>query len=225
MSETKLNAKPPSADSSFGTVLLARHGKSTLNAEKRISGQSDAPLTEKGRRQAERLALALDHQPLAAIYCSTLRRAIATAEPIATRHALSAQRCDDLKEMSHGIFDGRYRDQRDPQAQQYWRDRKDDPLSCRAPGGENLFDLEQRVAPCVKRIVSRAKGQTVLIVAHRNTNRVILRTLMRLTIEEAVGFGMHCGELYEIVTGAQPRLQVRPLYELISASPTTEVRP
>lgn len=38
------------------TIFLARHGQSESNLEERISGQADPNLTEKGLRQAQRLA-------------------------------------------------------------------------------------------------------------------------------------------------------------------------
>ena len=61
-------------------VYLARHGESDWNAANRFQGHSDRPLTDLGRRQAERLAEELAAAAsLSAIYSSTLRRALETA--------------------------------------------------------------------------------------------------------------------------------------------------
>ncbi|KKK94352.1 hypothetical protein LCGC14_2683730, partial [marine sediment metagenome] len=64
-------------------LYCIRHGESTYNAEGRIQGQSDVPLSELGRRQGEAVAAALRAEPVEAIYSSPLRRAMQTAEPLA----------------------------------------------------------------------------------------------------------------------------------------------
>ena len=55
-------------------LYLVRHGESTYNAEGRIQGQTDVPLSELGRRQSEAVADALRTQPVDAVYSSPLRR-------------------------------------------------------------------------------------------------------------------------------------------------------
>ena len=67
------------------TILLARHGESDWNAERRWQGHADRPLTARGRAQATRLGARLDGVPLDAVYASDLRRARDTAAVVAER--------------------------------------------------------------------------------------------------------------------------------------------
>lgn len=66
-------------------LLLIRHGQSVANAEGRIQGQFDSPLSEQGRAQARALARRLQREgwSLAAIYASDLSRAAETAGIVA----------------------------------------------------------------------------------------------------------------------------------------------
>src|SRR5919206_3871545 len=63
-------------------LLIVRHGESTWNAEERLQGQLDPPLSERGREQARALGAAVDLTgfPPERIVCSDLTRARETAE-------------------------------------------------------------------------------------------------------------------------------------------------
>src|SRR4030088_1814309 len=81
-------AAPDTADDSDrilapSRLLLVRHGESTWNAARRIQGQLDPPLTERGAAQARALSERLTGRRLAALYSSDLARTWETAEPIA----------------------------------------------------------------------------------------------------------------------------------------------
>ena len=60
-------------------ILLARHGETVFNVERRYQGQSDSPLTERGVEQARQLARMLRDEPVGAVYSSDLGRALETA--------------------------------------------------------------------------------------------------------------------------------------------------
>src|SRR3954451_4742886 len=61
-------------------LILVRHGESVWNAEERLQGQLDPPLSERGRRQSRALAATLDGLPGDRVICSDLARARETAE-------------------------------------------------------------------------------------------------------------------------------------------------
>ena len=61
-------------------LLLARHGESVWNAEKRFQGHTDIALSDRGRAQAEALGRALRGYKVAAAYVSPFARARETAE-------------------------------------------------------------------------------------------------------------------------------------------------
>ena len=192
-------------------VIVARHGKSVLNAEHRISGQADAALCREGLAQARRLDEALSTVPLTAIYTSTLERTLVTALPVARRHGLPIRGLEALREQNFGVLEGRFRDARDPEAHALWCVRRADPLGFRAPGGESYAELESRVRACLNTTLARHPGGTVLIVGHRNTNRVVLATLLGLDREQAMRTRPSHKWVYEIMPGEPPVVHSRSL--------------
>jgi 2,3-bisphosphoglycerate-dependent phosphoglycerate mutase len=69
-------------------LLVIRHGETAWNAEHRIQGHLDIPLSPTGMRQAGRLAERLASESVHAIYSSELARAWLTAKPLAERLGL-----------------------------------------------------------------------------------------------------------------------------------------
>ncbi|HEY7190986.1 MAG TPA: histidine phosphatase family protein [Vicinamibacterales bacterium] len=57
-------------------IFLVRHGATTLSNEDRCAGSTDVLLGDDGRRQVERLSARLTAAPIAAVYCSPMRRTV-----------------------------------------------------------------------------------------------------------------------------------------------------
>jgi broad specificity phosphatase PhoE len=153
-------------------VLLARHGETADNAEGRILGRRDPPLTVTGRGQAERLAAALDGVGVAAVWTSPLRRALATAQVVARVLGLEATVLADLVESARGRWEGR------PVAevarvtpQLHAAFVAGDP-SFAFPGGESLLEQRERTARALA--VIAAGPLPALVVAHAGTIRAAL---------------------------------------------------
>ncbi|MFQ5707448.1 MAG: histidine phosphatase family protein [bacterium] len=188
-------------------IFLIRHGQSAWNGKKRITGQLDPPLSPKGVQQSQNLARVLEHKTLSAIYTSSLSRAVETARPTADQHGLAIHKRDALMELHFGVLQGKFRDHRDPETQALWNRRKENMIDFRVPGGETYRELEQRVKPCLNQIIAQHEGRAVLIVGHRNTNRVILAALMDWPREVAIELNLRSKYLYEISSGKQPQLK------------------
>jgi alpha-ribazole phosphatase len=155
-------------------LLLARHGRTTWNAERRYQGQRDVPLDQEGRLQADALAHRLSDEPIDAIYASDLRRAWETAEAIAALQGLRVQLEPRLREIAFGDWEGLTTDeieQASPGAIMAWRD---DPRQAPPPGGENLDQVTGRVRAAVTDIAASHQDETVLVVAHGGVLRVLV---------------------------------------------------
>ena len=88
-------------------VLLIRHARQDLVTP---GFGGDPPLAPDGREQADLLAGRLEAMTLAAVYASTLRRAIDTAAPVAAAHDVPVQQCAALDEADIGDWaDGEFR--------------------------------------------------------------------------------------------------------------------
>lgn len=87
--------------------FFVRHGESTWNAERRVQGQSDVPLSEVGLAQAHEAASRVAGQPVGAVFASPLQRARRTAEIINAALALPMTFHDDLMEARLGVLEGK----------------------------------------------------------------------------------------------------------------------
>lgn len=163
------------------TLLLARHGETDPNREGRVQGGGiDAPLNATGRAQAQRLAQALRHEPLRAVYASPLRRARQTAEVVAAAHGLDVTTVPELAEMRFGAFEGRSHAEPDVAAalaEVYARWAAGD-LDHAVPGGESPRAVAARAVPALERLAAAHPGETVFVVTHGRLLRIVLATVL-----------------------------------------------
>ena len=87
-------------------LVLWRHGQTVWNAERRFQGQSDIPLDETGRAQAERAARLLAALRPDLIVSSDLSRAAQTAAPLGRLTGLEVTLDKDLRERHGGRWEG-----------------------------------------------------------------------------------------------------------------------
>ena len=148
-------------------LCLVRHGETAWNAERRIQGQLDVPLSAIGRAQARAVAAALQGRAIAAIYSSDLVRALDTARAAAARLGLPLRRRPGLRERHYGALQAlTYAEFADhyPEAHARLRAREEDFVL--PGGGESLRAFAARVHACLDGIVAAHPGQCVLVVTH-----------------------------------------------------------
>jgi broad specificity phosphatase PhoE len=148
-------------------LLLARHGQTVWNADRRFQGGSDIPLSDFGRAQAAALGRALAGRRIAAAYVSPLARARETAAIALDGAGVSAIPLDELRELSLGEWEGcTVTEIRQREGDPYlaWLRAPD---ACRPPGGEPLEEVSRRVRGAMDRVaVAHSNGDDVLVVAH-----------------------------------------------------------
>jgi 2,3-bisphosphoglycerate-dependent phosphoglycerate mutase len=162
-------------------LFLVRHGESQFNAEGRIQGQLDIPLSELGRCQAAAIADRLAAEPLDAIYSSPLSRALETATAIAARHKVKVQLENRLMEIHAGLFQGLTRlemMERFPEEERRWTAREAD---FRIHGGETRRELAERGRTVLESI--RETGlKHVAVVSHGAILTGALKALLDIPI-------------------------------------------
>lgn len=148
-------------------LCLVRHGETAWNAERRIQGQLDVPLSSTGHAQARAAANWLAREDFAAIYSSDLSRALHTAEAAAHLLKLPVGRQAGLRERHYGVLQTlTYAEfeQRHPQAHARFLAREE--AFALPGGGESLLQFADRVHRCIDAIVAAHAGSQVLIVTH-----------------------------------------------------------
>jgi len=159
-------------------LLLVRHGETTLGAEDRFAGSTDVTLGPNGRMQAERLALRLADDPLAAVYSSPMRRTVETASIVAKPHRLEPVVSAALREIDHGRWEGLRRADVEAQFPQEYSAWAEDPLTFAPVGGESGIAVVARALPAIREIVLAHTNQNVLVVSHKATIRLVLACLL-----------------------------------------------
>ncbi len=166
-------------------LYLIRHGATENNRADppRLQGRrTDPPLSEEGRRQAQRTGEFLSACRLDGVYSSPLLRARQTAEAVAEPHGLEVQVDDGLIEVDVGLWEG-----------QSWEDiQKMEPEAYRAfmtdayanpyLGGENLRTVLARAVPAFERLMSEHLARCIATVAHNVVNRAYLAQLMGMPV-------------------------------------------
>ncbi|HVT45622.1 MAG TPA: histidine phosphatase family protein [Thermoanaerobaculia bacterium] len=201
----------PSRDETL-RIILARHGQTDWNLERRLQGQTDTELNETGRAQARQLAARVEGAAIDRIYSSALRRSRETAEIAAS--GVPVESLASFNERSLGKFEALWVDGRDAAGEAEYRRRSADPDD-ELDGGESPGEFFDRVCRGMTEIRQRHRSGTILIVGHGGTNTMILRCLLDLTPEEADSIRQANDEIYllelplEELSGSGSRFQKR----------------
>ncbi|MGN0977507.1 MAG: histidine phosphatase family protein [Faecousia sp.] len=162
-------------------LFAARHGETQWNAENKICGRTDLPLTENGIDQARRLAERAKQLELDLILVSPLLRARQTAAIVAEVCRVPVMVDARLIEQDYGIFEGK--DRCDPgflaNKQQF---------AYRYPGGESMLGLAHRVYSLLEDVKRDYVGKNVLLVCHGGVCRVIRTYFEDMTNEEYIAY-------------------------------------
>jgi len=181
------------------TLYIVRHGQTEWNVASRMQGRLDSPLTEAGRAQADVHGRTLARLGgVDSLITSPLGRTRATADLLlahldVTVHqepALMERDCGDWAGLTLAEIEAAYPDD--------WRSRLDDPFHHRPPRGENLSDMEARVAGFLSRLLAdlgHGPERAVALVTHGVMSRVILKRLLSLTPDGAV-LVLHPNDLF-----------------------------
>lgn len=159
-------------------IYLIRHGTTTLSAEDRFSGGTEVDLSDEGRWQAACLARRLADDHISAFYCSPMRRTVQTASIIAEPYGLTPVTRDGLREIHHGHWETMTRQEVEDQFTDEYNSWQQDPFTFAPEGGKSGVMVMARSLPVIREIVVNHTGQTVAVISHKATIRLILSSLL-----------------------------------------------
>ncbi len=161
------------------SLVIIRHGETAWNRDRRVMGNADIPLTERGRDQCVLAARALAAFGIQRVVTSPLVRATETAEIIARALEIDVTEDIDLEEVRFGRWQGKTYDEiaGDPEYIAFAAD----PVGRRTPGGETIEDVQRRGLASFARVPA---GERVLFVSHGDIIRSTLCHYLGIPIGE-----------------------------------------
>jgi len=161
-------------------LYLVRHGETLANASGRIQGWAPAPLSPRGRAQAERLADRLARLGIRSLLSSDLDRALETAREVARRTGLPVEPSPEWREMLHGAWQGRTWTEVLAERPGWLERHLRDPEAYPPEGGETFSQVAERVRRGLRRALVRRPP--VAVVTHGRTLQVALVVLLGLPL-------------------------------------------
>ena len=162
------------------TVILVRHGETDWNRREIFRGRADIELNQRGREQAKTLAAAVENLRIDAVYSSPLRRAVEAAEAMARAHGIPVEIEQGFIDFDYGIWQGLPHDEVRRRYRSVYKDWLERPHTVKMEGGESLRMVRRRAVRALRNVVERHEGETVVIVAHRVVNKVVLCAVLGL---------------------------------------------
>lgn len=193
-------------------VALLRHGPTIWNAEKRLQGMTDIPLSEAGRALVATWRL-----PEAVAgwrwQSSPLSRALETARLL---QASRVEPVQALREMSFGGWEGSRLDELRLRFGAEMDDNEARGLDLVPPDGESPRQVMDRLRPWLATLA--AGGRDTVAVTHKGVIRVALAMATGWDMRERQPLRLHWQHLHMFRAGADGSLAVEQLNIPLSAS-------
>lgn len=187
-------------------IYLARHGQTAFNAEGRMQGRLDSPLTALGQAQAramgETLAGLIGDPGGWRLIASPLGRTQATARAIGARLGLVPEIEHRLIEVSFGRWDGRLRAELAAENPDAFR-QSDWQFS--APDGERFEAVQARVTEWLGELEPEAERR-VILVAHGGSSRVLRGAYLGLDPAATWAQDAPQDAIFRLVSGSSERI-------------------
>ena len=165
------------------TLYFLRHGQTTLSRDDNFCGSGlDPELTAEGLEMARAFARYYQSKPWAAIYASSLRRTMQTAQPLCDLLQVKVEARDDLQEIAYGRWEGF---SKETVAEKYKDDYVKwlgDPARNAPTGGELASAVEKRALSIIDEIRERFSDGNILVVSHKATIRILLCSLLGIYV-------------------------------------------
>ncbi len=163
---------------------FVRHGETAWNAEERLCGSTDVPLSDVGRRQAQLLGLRLQPILVEALYSSPLMRALETARLMGEAIGREPVVDERLAELNYGAWEGRLFAEIKRTSPAIYCAWDADPANVAPPEGETGVHLIERVTPFMADVAQSHRSGNVVVVCHKTVCRLLACHIMGVPLAE-----------------------------------------
>lgn len=162
----------------MGTIYITRHGETTWNTLRKMQGQKNTDLTERGILQSKWLRKRLEDCHIDLIYSSSLERALHTANIVRGSRNVPIIETDALREINLGCWEGMTFEEVSKlypkEFDYFWKE----PKRYVPIDGEDFETLNLRARTFLEMLFEKHPNEDILIVAHA----VILKALLNVML-------------------------------------------
>lgn len=187
---------------SMGQLLITRHCESEWNALGKWTGTTDVHLSENGFKQAGQIGNAIKDIVIDQAFCSQQIRTLETLENIldgAQQVEVPYQRIADINERDYGDYTGMNKwEVRDKVGEEEFNAIRRD-WDHAVPNGETLKVVYERAVPFYRQVILPLlkEGKTVLVVAHGNSIRALIKYMEAVDDEDIKNVEMPFGTVLD----------------------------
>ncbi len=163
-------------------LYFLRHGETVASRTGGYCGALDPDLTPEGHEMAHDFAAAYKTLAWEAVFCSPLKRTVATAEPLCKAVGITPQFRDGLKEIAYGCWEGKTPAEVNRQFHDEYVRWMADPGWNSPTGGEKGVDIARRSSSVLEEIERTYRSGNVLVISHKATIRIMLCSLLGIDV-------------------------------------------
>lgn len=195
----------PKKDVTMGKLIIVRHAESEWNADGVWTGSRDVHLSEKGFHESALFGEAIKDIDLGFVYTSQQIRAFETMSGMVDtmqQFDVPYERSAALNERDYGDYTGKNKWEVEKEIGEGEFEKIRRAWDCPIPNGESLKQVYERTVPFyLDHIVPKLKeGKNVLLVAHGNSIRSLIKYIEKLSDEDIAKVEMLYGSvlLYDV---------------------------
>lgn len=165
-------------------IYLIRHAEAEGNLYRRVQGQYDSQVTDRGRLQIQALMKRFQDTPVDAVYSSDLYRTKLTASAVNKPQGLTLRTDPGLREVRMGDWEDKpwgLVAREDRQQLTYFN--TNDPL-WKVRGGETFQQLRERLLDTLTKLALRHDGETIAVVSHGMALRNGMAAIQGLSVAQ-----------------------------------------
>ena len=165
-------------------VVLVRHAHSQANAAGILSGRRpNIALSEKGRTQAQELAIRLGELKVKELRVSPLQRCIETIDPwVSTKSRIRRIEDHGITEVDYGKWSGRTL--RSLSREKLWKIVQENPSRVFFPDGEGMANMQARAIESMHLALSSTGTGAVVMVSHGDVIKALVAANLGMRLDD-----------------------------------------
>jgi probable phosphoglycerate mutase len=147
-------------------LTVVRCGDTAWDAEGRLRGRNNLPLTDEGRATVQRDAARLAGRKLATVHHPPDDAAAETARIVAAAVGARCRELDDLADADLGVLVGMHQQEFAERFAKRFKQWQEDPILLAPPEGESIAAARARVFGALARLLHRSRYDETAVVLH-----------------------------------------------------------